>query len=160
MTIRSVFIATFAIVLLATASNAQHIKVIDGTRADKASPRAKIYRVVNGAYTLLSSDVVNGHPVQAGQTIRLRIAATNNQGKMIVGVDNGVWRQVACEGEPETMGTPVRASISTVRRGGMPLPSVTDIIIDPFNSDRSGTCQMLVLTLSNGSDVRAKFQFR
>src|SRR5215211_7102274 len=76
----------FAIMLFVAAANAQqlHLKTINPVQLSSA---ATIYRNVNGTWMKLSSDVVVGPSVLAGQTVRLRIATTNNRGMLIVGVD-------------------------------------------------------------------------
>ena len=136
-----------------------HVKVIDGTKLAGTGANGAIYLVVNGTYTLLSSDIVAGPSVQAGKTIRLRIAATNNHGRLIVGVDSGVWRQVPCEGRTAQMGVPVPVTIRETRNGALPQVQVRDITLDPVQEPISGTCQMLVLKLRDGTEQRAKFRF-
>ena len=163
---RIIVCAFFAIIVSAAgAARAQHVKVVDGTRIS----RAAIYRNLNGVWVQLSADVAVGPAIRAGETIRLRFAATNNRGRLVVGVDNaklgsapgngrlylatnaGVY-QVPCDG--------------TTRLGGVSTAqlTITGTISDATPSWKTdegwrGTCRMLVMKLNDGRETRAKVRF-
>jgi hypothetical protein len=160
------FAGVLSIIAFASVSHAQHVKVFDGR--DARTPA--IFRNVGGSWVQLSSDVAVGPSAVAGQTIRLRIAATNNRGRLLVGVDDvdiparspggklyvatnvGVY-QVPCEG-------------SATRSGGVPGAQLT---LNGTSSDATpswktekdwrGTCRMLVVKLRDGNEVRARIRF-
>jgi hypothetical protein len=157
--------SVFAIITFAGMADAQHVKVIDGTRLGTVTPSgqtAQIYRNVNGAWTVLNSDAA---VVQAGSTIRLRIAATNNRGKLIVGVDNvrsggklfvatdvGVY-QVPCDGAATRIGLDAGSQLTIAG-------TVSDPVLD-WKTEKTwrGTCRMLTVKLRNGTEARAKLRF-
>jgi hypothetical protein len=141
----------FSIGIFAGFANAQHTRVIFGSEHG-------IWRGADGGYTLLPSNTVGTIDARAGQTLKLRFARASNQGRItavaVDPTDPAVIYQVPCEGDA-----------IVVRENGTREPSVTDLIIDPFDRrvatspDWRGTCRMAVVKLIDGSvrGVRIRF---
>jgi hypothetical protein len=141
----------FSIGILAGLANAQHTRVIFGSEHG-------IWRGADGGYTLLPSNTVGTIEARAGQTLKLRFARANVQGKITAVAadpsDPSVIYQVPCEGDP-----------IVVRENGTIFPSVTDLVIDPFDRVYTslhwkGTCRMAVFKLSDGSVRGVRIRFR
>jgi hypothetical protein len=157
-------VATFF--LVGSASAQQRLLDFDSSTPTQT---AAIFRNVNGNWVQLSSRAAANTSAFAGQTIRLRIASTNNRGKLIVGVDNvktsdplggrlyvatdvGVY-QVPCEGPATRIGV-VSGSQLTVSG------TVSDpILIWKTKKEWRGTCRMLAVKLRDGTEVLAKVRF-
>ena len=183
---RIILSSVFSIIAFAGTASAQHAKVIDGTRLGTVSPSAQtaqIYRNVNGVWTVLNSGAV----AQAGSTIRLRIASTNNRGKLIVGTDNvklspsantgklyvatdvGVY-QVPCTGV-ESAGPTWRGAITLTTSASIGSSSSAKVTISGgagndtvynWKTDPAwkGTCRVLAVKFPDGGEVRAPVSFR
>ena len=153
------FSAIFSIAMFAGLVSGQQTRLIFGNEAG-------IWRDSDGGYTLLPNKSVGTIQVRAGQMLRLRIASTNNRGKLIVGVDDertsggmlfvatdvGVY-QVPCTGPATRIG--VDAGTQLTISG-----TVSDPILN-WKTEKgwTGTCRMLTIKLRDGTETRAKVRF-
>lgn len=141
----------FSLCMFVGLANGQHTRLLVGNEGG-------IWRGADGLYTLVPSNTVGTIDARAGQTIRFRFAKANNQGRITaVAVDPSdpsVIYQVPCEGDA-----------IVVRENGTRLPSVTDLIIDPFDRvttspEWKGTCRIAVIKLVDGSVRGVRIRFR
>lgn len=145
---RIIVTTAFAIISFATMANAQaNGKLYLGTNVG-------VYvSVAPSASSLPTVDLI------AGRAIKLRPLRTSISGRVTsIAVDELEpirTYQMPCEGEP-----------AVARMGsGTPLPSVTDLVLDNFNTwstkpEWKGTCRLLVAKFRDGSEGRVRLRFR
>lgn len=165
--VRSYLLIVATFFLVGSAGAQQRLLDFDSTTPTRT---AAIFRNVNGNWVQLSSSAGESTSAWAGQTIRLRIASTNNRGMLILGVDNarrrvgpnggmlfvatdvGVY-QVPCDGAGTRMGVDAGSQLT-----------ISGTVSDPIlnwktKKEWRGTCRLLAVKLRDGTEVRAKVRF-
>ena len=147
------FGVVFSVVTFTAVADAQQTRVIFGSEVG-------IWRDADAGYTVYPSRRVGTIVVAAGRTVRLRFGHPTVTGRVTsVTVDTSdpaVIYQVPCEGQA-----------GVARQGGTALPHspVVDLQMNPTfellsSLEWKGTCRLLVVKLSDGSDRRVKLRFQ
>ena len=128
---------------------------ITAVAVDPSDSAGTVYRRLNGAYVIVSSDgSTSPVGVLAGQTVRVRIASTNNQGVLLRKSSVPGSFEIPCDGRTPVPAIGVETSSLTVTG------EVSDTAFD-WQTEESwkGTCRLMVVELSDRRDYAIKVRF-
>jgi hypothetical protein len=150
-----------SIIVFAGILNAQHVKAFDGAAHSLFVPAVSPDSSRSGGTWQLFARKVETSAIafHAGQTVRLRIASTNNRGLLIFEGVLPATYQVGCDGDQPAS---LAASGFSVGKTSWSFNNQTNEYNYLWKTDKAwkGTCQMLNIRLKDGTNHRAKIRFR
>ena len=153
------FSVIFSVVSLTAVSNAQQTTPMTAKTRVIFGSETGIWRDADGGYTVYPSRRVGTIVVAAGRTVRLRFGHSAVSGRVtsiaVDPSDPSVIYQVPCEGEASAAGRSGSA---------LPPPPVVDLTLNPSfellsSAEWKGTCRLLVVKLTDGSDRRVRMRY-
>lgn len=154
----------FSLIVFAGVANAQHAKVIDGTRLGSGTPTGQVKFHVDGTFAgviVLSSDTTIGVSIPAGKTLRFKapkpMPAGGATGAEIMSFYawDGVVLSEPCGGAAAAQRT---GSIRlTLQASGSYNDTVYSWKTDPA---WKGTCRLLTARSTDGKVARVRVQFK
>lgn len=165
MKFSAIVFALVMVFVVAGAASAQHVKVIDGTRLGQPEPGSRArghVKVFDGrGYAVLSASTASADlptlNLLAGEPIRVKVAGnthsyfTNDYSLTVGSIET---TPVPCEGESSTT-----ASIQRFGTGRLVL-AAANTYIGTTQVQWKGTCRLVIVTLRNGVEYRARAIFR